>query len=223
MPEKVICTNHSAFDYDAIVKNSRRLWTRETLCEAGPRRGYFACSSTVPASGCSRSRTCGPPRGAMVQSSRLDRELHRFSHPNRVLGFGDSRVHQHAVGAELHCNRCIGRGADACVEDDWHARELADDIPDVVGILNAGVPFRLARRARSPPRPGVFQLPANNRIVGGVGKHDEAFLDEGSWWQRAALRYREERPSSPITSSFTQLDKPASRPNRAVRTASSAE
>ena len=70
--------------------------------------------------------------------------------------------------------------------------------------------------------PASSSLRHSDRVVDGVGQHDEAFLDE-------RLRRLEQRLvsgnsvcSSPITSSFTQFDRPASRPSRAVRTASSA-
>ena len=87
---------------------------------------------------------------------------------------GDGRVHQHAVGAELHRERRVRRRADAGIDDERHARELADDA-DVVDVLDAEA--RSDRRAERHHRrrARVLELAAGDRIVVGVGQHDEAF------------------------------------------------
>ena len=92
-------------------------------------------------------------------------------------GQRDRRVHQHAVGAELHRDRRVRRRADAGVDDHRHARLLVDD-PDVVRILDAET--RSDRRAERHDRRRArfLELPADDRIVVRVGQHDEAFAHE---------------------------------------------
>ena len=124
---------------------------------------------------------------------------------------GDRRIHQHAVGAEFHGDRGVRRRADACVDDHRHARLFLDDA-EVVRILDAEA--RADRRAQRHHggRAGVLELAARHRIVVRVGQHDEAFLARARAWRRcrASLSGNSVR-SSPITSSLTQLESPASR------------
>ena len=111
--------------------------------------------------------------GEIGEPAREDRVLHRLRHRDRLLRAGNGGVHQHAVGAELHRQRRVRCRADAGVDDERHARELADDA-DVVGVLDAEA--RADRRAERHDRrrAGVLQLAAGDRIVVRVRQHDEA-------------------------------------------------
>ena len=74
-----------------------------------------------------------------------------------------------------------------------HARELADD-PDVVDVLNAEP--RANRRAERHHRrgAGVFELPADDRIVARVRQDDEAFAHEHARRLDQRFVVREQRP-----------------------------
>ena len=115
--------------------------------------------------------------GQIGQAAGDHGQLHRRRHRDRILGAGNRRVHQHAVGAQLHGHGGIRGRADAGVDDDRHAGEFADDA-DVVRVLNAeaGADRRAERHHRGRAR--VLQLPAGNRVVVGVRQHHEPFPDQ---------------------------------------------
>ena len=135
---------------------------------------------------------------------------------------GDRRVHQHAVGPELHRQRGVGCRAHAGVHDDRHLRELADD-PDVVGVLDAQAQTRSARPAASPPRPRP--PPACGRRSGRrwCRAAPRSRPSPAPWWLRSAPRCRgrasARRRSLPASPSRPG---PPRAPACAVRMASSA-
>jgi len=99
--------------------------------------------------------------------------------------------------------------------------KLADDA-QVVDVLdpearpNRGSERHDGRGAR------VLELAAHNRIVGRVRKHDEAFAHEDARCRHQLFVVREQCLLVADDLELTQFDNPASRPRRAVRTASSA-
>src|SRR6202521_2320584 len=66
----------------------------------------------------------------------LDTFLDRLGHQRWILRERDRAVDQDCVGAKLHRERRVGRGAYAGVDDDRHAR-LLDDDPDLLEGLDA--------------------------------------------------------------------------------------
>src|SRR5688500_9083312 len=57
------------------------------------------------------------PARLVAQPAGFERVAHGRGHLHRVLRVGDAGVEQHAVGAELHGDACVARGADAGVDD----------------------------------------------------------------------------------------------------------
>ena len=103
----------------------------------------------------------------------LDRQAHRPRHPGGVLGARDRAGQQHAVAARLHRERGVRGGADAGVEDHRHAG-LLDDQAQVVRVVDphAAADRRAERHHRRAA--GVLEPARQDRVVVGVGEHDEA-------------------------------------------------
>ena len=146
-------------------------------------------------SGCWRSRTsgagCGPARYARRPArtaSFIASAIATGSCAPAIAVFISTRV-----GAELHRQRRVRRRADAGVDDERHAGELADDA-QVVRVLDAepGADRRAERHDRRGA--GVFELAADDRIVGRVRQHDEAFAHEDARRVDQLLVVGEERP-----------------------------
>src|SRR5205807_3996851 len=53
-------------------------------------------------------------------SPGLNGMAHGFGHEHSILRLGDGRVHEHAIGAQLHGHGGIGSGAHAGVDDQRH-------------------------------------------------------------------------------------------------------
>ena len=79
---------------------------------------------------------------------------------------------------ELHRDARVGRRADTRVHDDRDLRALEDD-RDVVGILDPEPGADRRAERHDGRRSRVLELPAHDRIVGGVREDDESFPDEG--------------------------------------------
>ena len=81
------------------------------------------------------------------------------------------------VGAQLHGDGRVGRGADTGIHDDRHPGLRLDD-PEVVRVLDAeaGADRRAQRHHRGGAR--VLELAAHDGIVVGVRQDDEPFVDQ---------------------------------------------
>ena len=125
----------------------------------------------------------------MGEAAGLGGEPDRAGHRDRVVGAGYRARAQYAVVAELHRQRRVGRGADAGVEDHRHAG-LLDDEAQVVRVEDAlpGADGRAERHHRGAA--DVLEAAGQDGIVGRVGEHDEAVVDEllGGLHERGRVR-----------------------------------
>ena len=102
----------------------------------------------------------------------------------------------------LERQRGIRRSADAGVEDHRHAGTLDQD-RDVVRIAD---PHPAANRGAERHHGGaadILEPAAQDRIVGGVGEHDESLIDEGLGGRDQLDGVRQQ---SPVVSDHLELD-----------------
>jgi hypothetical protein len=147
--------------------------------------------------------------------------LHRAGHQHRVLRAGDGGVHQHAVAAELHRDRRVGRGAHAGVDDDRH-RALSMISRRFHGF-RMPMPEPIGWPAASPPRSRSLPAAWPDRVVAGVDHHVEAVAHQRFGGDQRLRHVREQRLRVAQHFELDQLwPSSSSRARRSVRTASSA-
>ncbi len=102
---------------------------------------------------------------------------HGAGHAHGILGAGDRGGRHHGVAAELHRQGGVGGRADASVEHHGHLHGVAQQ-GEVVGVADAHAAADGGAERHHRGAADVLQAPREHGVVGGVGEHDEALVDE---------------------------------------------
>lgn len=97
-------------------------------------------------------------------------------HDDRIASLGDGGVDEHGVIAQLHCCRCMGRHADACIDDKRNVGEMRPHGFERIRIVQAA-----ARADGRAPRhqhfaTGFEKLFRDDQIVIHIGKDLETVV-----------------------------------------------
>ena len=107
-----------------------------------------------------------------------DGVAHSFGHKNGIGCFGDSGVHEDAVGAELHGDGGVRGGADTGVNDHGNFSDAFAEDAESGGILNAEAGADRRGEGHDGGGASVDELASGDEVVVGVGEDDETFFDK---------------------------------------------
>src|SRR6266852_3296800 len=116
---------------------------------------------------------------------------HGFRHEDGVLGFGDGRIHEDAIGTEFHGDGGVGSGADAGIHDHGNFGDAFAEDAEVGGILHAEAGSDGRGKRHDGGGAGVDEFAGGDQIIIGVGEYDEALLDEDASGLDELLSVRE--------------------------------
>ncbi len=130
------------------------------------------------------------------QLAGLDRQPDRARHRHGIVSTGDRTRAEHSVAAQLERQHGVGCRAHPGIEDHRHLG-LLDDDRDVVRVADAH--SRADRRTQWHHRGAtdVLQPARQNRVVGGVGEHYEAVVDQRLGGRHQLDRVRKQRAVIP--------------------------
>ena len=118
---------------------------------------------------------------------------HGFGHEHSILRLGDGRVHEHAIGAQLHGHGGIGSGAHAGVDDQRHLGDaFAQDTQRGV-ILNPHARANRRTQRHHRRRARIDQAPRHDQIVIRIGQNDESLAHKLLGCFQQLRRVREKR------------------------------
>ena len=129
------------------------------------------------------------------------------------------RRHQDTVTPELHGQRSVRGGADACIEDHGYVDGLAQQ-GDVVGVPDPEATPDGRPQGHDRGAADLLQPEGQHGVVGRIRQDDEPVVHQLLGGGQSSTASGRRVRSSPITSNFTQSVAKASRASLAVSTAS---